>query len=61
MKIGAKSVIIKPVDPEKLLQTIIMCTDLRIIAEMATMGTAKGLLQFFQNYLNNQFKLRCLN
>jgi two-component system, chemotaxis family, chemotaxis protein CheY len=41
MQNGAKAFIAKPIDPEKVLETIIMCTDLRIIAEMANMGAER--------------------
>lgn len=41
MQNGAKAFIAKPIDPEKVLETIIMCTDLRIIAELANMGAER--------------------
>jgi DNA-binding NarL/FixJ family response regulator len=35
---GAKAFIKKPIDPEKLLETVIQCTDLRIIIRIGNMG-----------------------
>ncbi len=39
---GAKAFVTKPIDIAKLLQTIIMCTDLRIIAEMGHIGAERS-------------------
>jgi two-component system, chemotaxis family, chemotaxis protein CheY len=44
MAAGAKAFVAKPVEMEKLLQTIVMCTDLRIIAEMGRIGAERSAL-----------------
>ncbi|HUK84673.1 MAG TPA: response regulator [Candidatus Acidoferrum sp.] len=38
MKTGAKAFVAKPFEPEKLLETIVMCTDLRIFSEIGNIG-----------------------
>ncbi len=38
LKAGAKAFVTKPFDPEKLLETLLMCTDLRVFAEMGNIG-----------------------
>ena len=42
MSAGAKAFVAKPIEPNKLLQTIIMCSDLRIIAEMGKIGAVRA-------------------
>ncbi len=42
MSAGAKAFVAKPIEPNKLLQTIIMCSDLRIIAEMGKLGAERA-------------------
>jgi len=38
MKAGAKAFVAKPFEPEKLLETLAMCTDLRIFTEIGNIG-----------------------
>ncbi|HTY75859.1 MAG TPA: response regulator [Candidatus Nanoarchaeia archaeon] len=38
MKAGAKSFVVKPFEPEKLLEALSMCTDLRILTELGNIG-----------------------
>ena len=42
MRMGAKAFVTKPIEPEKLLETVMMCTDLRIIAEIGNIGTGRA-------------------
>jgi two-component system, chemotaxis family, chemotaxis protein CheY len=39
---GAKAFVAKPIEMHKLFQTIIMCTDLRIITEMGNIGAERS-------------------
>jgi len=38
MQAGAKAFVVKPFEPEKLLETLAMCTDLRILSEIGNIG-----------------------
>jgi two-component system chemotaxis response regulator CheY len=38
MKAGAKAFVIKPFEPEKLLEALAMCTDLRVLTELGNIG-----------------------
>ncbi|HUJ85105.1 MAG TPA: response regulator [Candidatus Acidoferrales bacterium] len=38
MKAGAKAFVAKPFEPEKLLETLVTCTDLRIFTEIGNIG-----------------------
>jgi two-component system chemotaxis response regulator CheY len=38
MRAGAKAFVAKPFEPEKLLETLVMCTDLRIFTEIGNIG-----------------------
>jgi len=42
MKAGAKAFVTKPIEPEKLFETLTMCTDLRILSEMGNMGAGRA-------------------
>ncbi len=39
---GAKAFITKPIEPEKLLETVIMCSDLSIVTEIANIGAGRA-------------------
>lgn len=38
MKAGAKAFVVKPFEPEKLLEALAMCTDLRVLTEIGNIG-----------------------
>ena len=42
MRIGAKAFVTKPIDPEKLLETVITCSDLGIVAEIGNIGAGRA-------------------
>ncbi len=39
MKAGAKAFVVKPFEPEKLLEALAMCTDLRVLTEIGNIGS----------------------
>ena len=38
MKAGAKAFVVKPFEPEKLLESLALCTDLRVLTEIGNIG-----------------------
>ncbi len=43
MQLGAKGFVVKPFDPEKLLETVVMSSDLNIIADIGNIGAQRAV------------------
>jgi len=42
MELGAKAFVTKPIEPEKLFETLATCSDLRILSEMGNIGAGRA-------------------